>query len=149
MILFVEQKAVEAPLSLWWIGNTPAEGSHGHPFPKCCVAKCVCAATQSCLTLCDPVDCSPAALLSTGFSRQEHWNGFPRPPPGGLPDPETEPASPEAPVLAGRFFTTEAPGKPEELVNVFNTHEQMISLSLFLWPTHSVNLVSLRDQEAH
>ena len=48
-----------------------------------------------------------------------------------------------------RFFTTEPPGKPEELVNVFNTHEQMVSHSLFLWPTHSVNHFSLRDQEAH
>ena len=31
--------------------------------------------TQLCLTLCDPVDCSPQALLSTGFPRQEHWSG--------------------------------------------------------------------------
>ena len=26
-------------------------------------------------------------LLSTGFSRQENWSGFARPPPGGLPHP--------------------------------------------------------------
>ena len=32
------------------------------------------------------------APLSMGFSRQGHWSGLPRPPPGGLPDPETEPA---------------------------------------------------------
>ena len=41
--------------------------------------------------------------LSMGFSRQEYWSGVPFPPPGDLPDPETEPASP---ALAGRFFTT-------------------------------------------
>ena len=41
-----------------------------------------------------------------GFSRQEYWSGLPFPPPGDLPKPETEPA------LAGRFFTTESPGKP-------------------------------------
>ena len=40
-------------------------------------------------------------------------------------------------------------GSLKNWYNVFNTHEQMISLSLFLWPTHSVNLFSLRDQEAH
>ena len=33
------------------------------------------------------------APLSMGFSRQEHWSGLPRPPPGDLPDPGTEPAS--------------------------------------------------------
>ena len=27
------------------------------------------------------------ALLSMGFSRQEHWSGFPFPPPGDLLDP--------------------------------------------------------------
>ena len=43
-----------------------------------------------------------------GFPRQEYWRG-PFPPPGDLPDPGLEPASPE---LAVRFFTTEPPGKP-------------------------------------
>ena len=33
------------------------------------------------------------APLSKGFSRQEYWSGLPCPPPGDLPDPETEPAS--------------------------------------------------------
>ena len=31
--------------------------------------------------------------LSTGFSRQEYWSLFPRPPPGHLPNPGMEPAS--------------------------------------------------------
>ena len=48
------------------------------------------------------------AHLSLGFSRQEYWNGLPFPPPGDLPNPEIKPASPS---LAGRFFTTEPPGK--------------------------------------
>ena len=45
---------------------------------------------QSCLTLCDPMDCS----LSMGFSRQEYWSGLPFPPPGDLPDPGIGPRSP-------------------------------------------------------
>ena len=49
------------------------------------------------------------ALLSMGFSRQEHWSGLPFPSPGNLPNPRIEAASP---ALAGRFFTTEPPGKP-------------------------------------
>ena len=28
---------------------------------------------QLCLTLCDPMECSPASLLSMRFSRQEYW----------------------------------------------------------------------------
>ena len=47
--------------------------------------------TQSCLTLCDPVDSSQASL-SMGFSRQEHWSRLPFPSPGNLPDPEIKPA---------------------------------------------------------
>ena len=46
------------------------------------------------------------ALLSMGFSRQEHWSGLPGPSPGDLPDPEIEPASLTSPALAGSFFTT-------------------------------------------
>ena len=34
------------------------------------------------------------APLSMGFSRQEYWSGLPGPPPGDLPNPETEPRSP-------------------------------------------------------
>ena len=36
---------------------------------------------QSCLTLCDPIDSSPPAPLSMGFSRQEYWSGLPFPSP--------------------------------------------------------------------
>ena len=36
---------------------------------------------QSCPTLCDPMDCSPQAPLSMGFSRQEYWSGLPFPSP--------------------------------------------------------------------
>ena len=42
----------------------------------------VCAKSlQSCPTLGDPMDCSPLALLSMGFSRQEYWRGLPFPSP--------------------------------------------------------------------
>ena len=49
------------------------------------------------------------ASLSMGFSRQEYWSGLPFPPPRDLSDPGIEP---ESPALAGRFFTSEALGKP-------------------------------------
>ena len=63
---------------------------------------------QSCLILCNPVDCSPPGSSVHGFSRQEYWSGFPDPPPGDLPDPGIEPTSFMSPALAGGFFTTSA-----------------------------------------
>ena len=52
------------------------------------------------------------APLPMGFSRQEDWSGLPCPPPGDLPNPGIEPVFPVCPALAGRFSTTEPPGKP-------------------------------------
>ena len=50
-----------------------------------------------------------------GFPRQEYWSGLPFSSPGYLPNLGIEPASPTTPALAGRFFTTEPPGKPHEV----------------------------------
>ena len=50
--------------------------------------------------------------LSMKFSRQECWSRLPFPPPGDLPDPETEPMSLVSPALAGGFFTLHYLGSP-------------------------------------
>ena len=47
-----------------------------------------------------------------GFPRQEYWSRLPFPPPNDLPNPGVKPVSPASSALAGRFFTTEPPGKP-------------------------------------
>ena len=52
------------------------------------------------------------APLSIGFPRQEYWSGLPFPFLGDFPNPGIEPASPESPALAGRYFTPEPSGKP-------------------------------------
>ena len=46
-----------------------------------------------------------------GFPRQGYWSGWPFP--GDLPDPGIEPVSS---TLAVKFFTTEPPGKPEQML---------------------------------
>ena len=56
-----------------------------------------------------PLACQ--APLSMGLSQQEYWSGLPFPSPRDLPNPGIEPVSPEAPTLAGGFFTTEPPGE--------------------------------------
>ena len=55
---------------------------------------------QSCLTLCNPMDCSLPAPLSLGFSRQESWSELSFSPPGDLSNPGIKPKSPELPALA-------------------------------------------------
>ena len=69
----------------------------------------------SCVSLCDPI--APQATLSVRFPRQEDWSGLPFPFPGGLPDPGIEPTTL---ALAGRFLTTEPPGKVAALVSSLN-----------------------------
>ena len=71
--------------------------------------RCCCLVARSCLTLCDPVDCSPPVFSVHGISQARILERLPLPSPGEIPDPGIKLASP---ALAGRFFTTEPPGKP-------------------------------------
>ena len=67
------------------------------------------------------------APRSMGFPRQEYWSGLPFPIPGDLPNPGIKPESPASSALAGRFFTTEPPGKP------FSWERHLISLIIKWW----------------
>ena len=58
------------------------------------------------------------APLSMEFFRLEYWSGLPFLFPWDLPDPGIEPTS-RVSGIAGRFFTTEPPGKP----NLINTRQ--------------------------
>ena len=62
--------------------------------------------TQSCPTLCDPMDCQTPLLM--GFSRQEDWSGLPFPPSRGSSRRRGQTC---ISCFAGRFFTSESPGK--------------------------------------
>ena len=57
-----------------------AREGQGHHTYKCCAQ-----------TLVTPWTVVRQAPLSTGFSRQEYWDGLPCPSPGDLPIPELEP----------------------------------------------------------
>ena len=71
----------------------------------------VCMHAQLCLTA-TPWTVIHQAPLSMGFLQQEYWSGLPFPSPGYLPNPRIGPASAVSLALAGRFFSTEQPGKP-------------------------------------
>ena len=68
------------------------------------------------------------APLSIGFSRQECWSGLPSPPPGDLPDPGIEPSSLKSPALAGGFFTTGTPGKPNRTKSNTKQHGLLVCI---------------------
>ena len=75
-------------------------------FSKNIMCMCACLVTQSCPTLCDPMDCSPPGFSVHGILQAKYWSGLPFPSLGDLPDPGVEPASLISPALAGEFFTT-------------------------------------------
>ena len=64
--------------------------------------------TQSCLTLCNPMDCSQSGSSVHGIFRQGYWSGLPFPSPGDLPHPGMEPGSP---ALQADSLPSEPPGK--------------------------------------
>ena len=66
-------------------------------------------------------------LLSMRFSRQEHWSGLAFPPSGNFLNPGSKPVSP---ALAGRFFTTEPPGKPQLFLI---TNYNWCCTKIYLW----------------
>ena len=91
----------------------------------------ICLCAQSCLTLCDPMDCSPPGSSLHGISQARILEcdtiSFSR----DLPDSGIEPTSSGFPALAGGFFTIVPPEKPPlvlitsaltgHLLNVFYT----------------------------
>ena len=56
-----------------------------------------------------PLTAARQAPLPMGFPRQEYWSGLPFPSTGYVSDLEI---TLTFPAWAGRFFTTELPGKP-------------------------------------
>ena len=74
--------------------------------PRKCVKQDVCEIPSVSSASVTPWTAAHQAPLSVGVSRQEHWSGWPCPPPGGLPDLGMEPMSLTSPVLAGGFLTT-------------------------------------------
>ena len=94
---------------------------------------------KSCPTLCDPWTTQPMA-----FSRPEYWSGEPFPPPGGLPNPRTEPRSP---TLQVDSLPAEPPGKPKNtgvgnlslLQQIFPTQESDQGLLHCRWILYQLN----------
>ena len=74
-----------------------------------------------------PVACQ--AHLSMEFSRQEYWSGLPFSTPGDLLKPGVKPVSLAFPALAGKFFTTEQPGKPTVSIYLIKRKMPLVAVS--------------------
>ena len=69
--------------------------------------------TQSCPALCDSMNCSLPGSSVHGIFQARILELLAFPTPGDLPVPGIESVSP---TLAGGFFTTQPPGKPDRCV---------------------------------
>ena len=67
---------------------------------------------QSCLTLCDPMDCSLPGSSVHGILQARTQSGLPFPPPGGLPNLGIEP---RPLVLQVDSLSSESPGQPQRV----------------------------------
>ena len=72
------------------------------------VCAMLCLVNQSCLTLCDSVDCSLPRSFVHGDSLGKNMSGLPCPPPGDPPNPGIKPRSP---TLQVDPLLSEPPGK--------------------------------------
>ena len=70
----------------------------------------LCLVAQSCLTLCNPKDCSAPGSSACGILQARILEWVPCPPPGDLPNPENEPRSP---TWQGDSLLPEPPEKPK------------------------------------
>jgi len=63
-----------------------------YSFSSGCAVFCL--VTQSCLTLWDPMNCSPPGSSLHGILQAKYWSGLPFPSPEDLPNPGIESRSP-------------------------------------------------------
>ena len=113
--------AHQAPLSM---GFSRQEYWSGSPVPS--LVSCSVASYSA-----SPWTVACQTPLSMGFPRQEYWSRLPFPPPNDLPNPGVNPVSPASSALAGRFFTTEPPGKPQ--IRIVGHFYYLLSF-IFLFP---------------
>ena len=89
---------------------------------------CACLVTQSCPTLCNPMDCSPPGSSVHGIfkARILEWVAisYSR----GVFLTQGSNLSLASPTSAGKFFTTVLPGKPQCSINILSNEEKIIKL---------------------
>ena len=77
---------------------------------------------------------------SMELSRQEYWTGLPFLLPGELPNPGIKLTSP---ALAGKFFTTEFPGKPITMITIVVINSSQYVYNLYLHISYVYLLITV------
>ena len=75
-------------------------------------------------------DCSLPDSSVLGFSRQEHWSGFPRPPPGDLSNQGSNPYILCLPHWQAGSLPPTLPGKPKSAIHIPQFSPSVMSDSL-------------------
>ena len=103
-----------------------------------CVCVCVCVYAKSlqlCLTLCDPMDCSPPGSSVPGILQARILERVAISPPRDLPNPGIKPTSLMSPELAGGFFTT---GATWEAPNQLYSNKKFKNKKIYIKPKNKV-----------
>ena len=89
-----------------------------------CVCVCVCVYAQLCPTLCDPLDCSPPGSSVHGNSQTRilEWVAI------SFSKGYSQTRDRTNICIAGRFFTTESPGKPGVRLQLLLSHFSRVRL---------------------
>ena len=99
-----------------WIGyvtEQQQQQQHIYMYQCVCVCVCVCKSLQLCLTLCDPINCSPPGSPVHGILQARILGYHALIWVICLPNSGIKPAFFMSPALAGGFFTTRTPlGSP-------------------------------------
>ena len=101
----------------------------------------LCSVIQLHLTLCDPMDLSPAGCFARAIFQQQYWCRVPFPPPGVLLNSVMETQSSASPALTDRFFTTE-PARKSTYIQVSHTR----TFKLRTFKDANMHLVPGRNQ---
>ena len=123
------------------------------PVQKCiCIFQghmfALCAVTQSCLTLCNPVDCSPPGTSVYGISQARMMEWVAIPSPGDLTEPGIKPVSPALHADS----TTDPLRKPFlPLTCILKQDNKFVmiktsGLSFLTFPFHSLLLATLQKK---
>ena len=101
----------------------------------------LCSVIQLHLTLCDPIDLSPACCFARAIFQQKYWCRVPFPTPGILPNSVMETQSSASPALTDRFFTIE-PARESTYIQVSHTR----TFKLRTFKDANMHLVPGRNQ---
>ena len=88
-------------------------------FPNCYVCVCVCVRTQSCPTLCNPMDCSPPGCSVHWIHQTRILERVAKPSCRGPSQPRDRTCFSCGPYIAGRFFAIEPLEKPSLVPRIY------------------------------